>query len=257
MAIRVGYSHIDIAQVRNDEGMLYGSVAIGRASKDGLAQPHECANRHVPWNWTSPTRTILTPARIQVLGHEPVAMESARGWSAEVPRKSPEEQGSGSLSELTLKRAARVRGAIVVPSERSLLPSRTRSRASSSAFGRNSEEKWGMAAVSYQRPAAGRSSPLRPSIGITRTGRSSPGSARLIAMARMGPAGAGVAAEADKTGPFADVRRTVRKLLAAKLSPCRMSLSPIGGARRPDLASRSFGAVCRATRSQADCVAQS
>jgi hypothetical protein len=42
----IGYFHIDIAEVRTEEGKLHLFVAIDRTSKFAFAQLHEKANRH-------------------------------------------------------------------------------------------------------------------------------------------------------------------------------------------------------------------
>lgn len=41
----IGYVHIDIAEVRTEEGKLYLFVAIDRTSKVAYAEPHERAKR--------------------------------------------------------------------------------------------------------------------------------------------------------------------------------------------------------------------
>lgn len=40
----IGYFHIDIAEVRTEEGRLYLFVAIDRTSKFAFAQLHQAAN---------------------------------------------------------------------------------------------------------------------------------------------------------------------------------------------------------------------
>ena len=45
-AYPIGYFHIDIAEVRSEEGKLYLFVAIDRTSKFAFAQLHEKANRN-------------------------------------------------------------------------------------------------------------------------------------------------------------------------------------------------------------------
>jgi IS30 family transposase len=42
----IGYFHIDIAELRTEEGKLHLFVAIDRTSKFAFAQLHEKANRH-------------------------------------------------------------------------------------------------------------------------------------------------------------------------------------------------------------------
>ena len=42
----IGYFHIDIAEVRTEEGKLHLFVAIDRTSKFAFAQLHEAANVH-------------------------------------------------------------------------------------------------------------------------------------------------------------------------------------------------------------------
>jgi hypothetical protein len=46
----IGYSHLDIAEVRTEEGKLYLFVAIDRTSKFAYAELHEKANRRLPQN---------------------------------------------------------------------------------------------------------------------------------------------------------------------------------------------------------------
>ena len=45
----IGYFHIDIAEVRTQEGKLYLFVAIDRTSKFAVAQRVENANRKTAW----------------------------------------------------------------------------------------------------------------------------------------------------------------------------------------------------------------
>src|SRR6516162_1370518 len=58
----IGYFHIDIAEVRTEEGRLHLFVAIDRTSKFAFAQLHEKANRH--------TATAFLKALIAVVPYE-------------------------------------------------------------------------------------------------------------------------------------------------------------------------------------------
>lgn len=68
----IGYFHIDIAEVRTEEGKFYLFVAIDRTSKFAVAQLVEKANRKTAWEFlehllqTVPYRihTILTDRRV-------------------------------------------------------------------------------------------------------------------------------------------------------------------------------------------------
>lgn len=47
----IGYFHIDIAEVRTEEGKLYLFVAIDRTSKFAVEQLVEKANRRTAWEF--------------------------------------------------------------------------------------------------------------------------------------------------------------------------------------------------------------
>jgi hypothetical protein len=47
MSYPIGYFHIDIAEVRTEQGKLYPFVAIDRTSKFAYAELHEKANRWI------------------------------------------------------------------------------------------------------------------------------------------------------------------------------------------------------------------
>ena len=51
MVVRDGFFHIDIAEVRNQEGKLYLFVAIDRTSKFAVAQLVETADRKTAWEF--------------------------------------------------------------------------------------------------------------------------------------------------------------------------------------------------------------
>ena len=67
----IGYFHIDIAELRTNEGKLYLFVAIDRTSKFAVAQLVDKANRKTAWEFleavleTVPYKihTILPPSR--------------------------------------------------------------------------------------------------------------------------------------------------------------------------------------------------
>ena len=50
----IGFFHVDIAEVRTEEGKLYLFVAIDRTSKFAFAQLHEKATRRVAGNFDGP-----------------------------------------------------------------------------------------------------------------------------------------------------------------------------------------------------------
>ena len=85
----IGYFHIDIAEVRTEQGKLYLFVAIDRTSKFAYAELHETANRWIATDFLKALikavpykiHTVLTDNGIQFTDLPKNCLDNRRGFA--------------------------------------------------------------------------------------------------------------------------------------------------------------------------------